>query len=149
MEYLLYIAAGVLGILFRYDLRLMEACKIIGVQISSGASETGFQEAIAPPSSTHLAIVTWALIVALLLSALFVFGWSKFGVVAGTFLVMCIVSGASFIPKPDSPYYVRVIYRSMVNRYADYEKQGDRVRSDAMKKLIDRVEQTFGEKLYL
>lgn len=82
-----------------------------------------------------------------MLYAIFGFGWSVFGIVAGTFLVVSVVAGASLIPKADSAHYVRRIYRSMVNRYADYEKQGDRVRSDAMKQLIDKVEQTFGEKL--
>src|SRR5262245_62277281 len=107
----------------------MGACKIIGAQIRSSTMETGLEDAIVPPSSTHLAILTWALIAAVLLCTVFVFGWSKFGVVAATFLVVSIVAGASFIPKSDSAHYVRQIYRSMVNRYADYEKQGDRVRS--------------------
>ena len=147
MEYLLYIAAGVLGILFRYHLGLTNACKTIGVQLGSGTTQTGYQDAITPPSSTNLTLLTWALIVALLLYAIFGFGWSEFGIVAGTFLVASIVAGASFVPKPDSAHYVRRIYRSMVNRYADYDKQGDRVRSDAMRELVDRVEQTFGEKL--
>jgi hypothetical protein len=147
MEYLLYIAAGALGILFRYQLGLTNACKAMGVQIASGTTEIGYQDAITPPSSTNLTLVTWALIVALLLYALFGFGWSEFGFSAGTFLIVSIISGASFVPKPDSAHYIRRIYRSMVNRYANYEKQGDRVRSDAMKELIDRVEQTFGEKL--
>ena len=147
MEYLLYISAGVLGILFRYQLGLTSACKTIGVQIGSGATEMGFQDAITPPSSTNLTFLTWALMVALSLYAIFGFGWGEFWIVAGTFLMVSIVAGASFVPKPDSAHYVRRIYRSMVNRYADYEKQGDRVRSDAMKDLIDRVEQIFGEKL--
>jgi len=117
------------------------------MQIGSGATKTGYQDAITPPSSTNLTLLTWALIVALLLYAIFGFGWSEFGIVAGTFLVVSIVAGASFVPKPDSAHYVKRIYRSMVNRCADYEKQGDTVRSDAMKELIDRVEETFGEKL--
>lgn len=147
MEYLLYFSAAVLGAIFRYQLGLTDACKTMGVKISSGATNTGYQDAITPPSSTNLTLLTWALIVALSLYAIFGFGWSEFGIVAGTFLVMSIVSGASFVPKPDSEHYVRRIYRSMVNRYADYEKAGDRVRSAAMKELIDKVEQTYGEKL--
>jgi hypothetical protein len=147
MESLLCISAGALGILFRYQLGLTNACKVIGVQISSGATKTGYQDAITPPSSTNLTLLTWALIIALLLYSILAFGWIEFGMVAGTFLVVSTIAGVSFIPKPDSQHYVKRIYRSMTNRYADYEKVGDRIRSDAMKQLIDKVGQHFGDKL--
>ncbi len=94
-----------------------------------------------------MTLLTWASIIALFLYALFGFGWSEFGIVAGTFLAVSIAAGASFVPKPNSAHYVNRIYRSMTNRYADYEKKGDTIRSDAMKGLIDRVETAFRDKL--
>jgi hypothetical protein len=92
-------------------------------------------------------LLIWVVVGALLLYAIFGYGWTEGWVVAGTFLAVSIVAGATFIPKPESVHYIKKIYRSMVNRHADYEKLGDTVRSDAMKDLINRVEQTFGDKL--
>jgi hypothetical protein len=147
MQYSLYLAAVVLGIVFRYQLGLANACKVIGVRISSETTKTGYQDAVTPPSSTNLTMLVWVSIVALFLYVIFGFGWSEFWIVAGTFILASIVAGASFVPKPDSAHYVRRIYRSMANRYADYVKAGDTVRADVMKELIDRVEETFANKL--
>jgi hypothetical protein len=94
-----------------------------------------------------MTLVTWALIIALFLYAIFGFGWREFGIVAGAFLVVSFVAGTTLVPKPESIHYLKLIHQSMANRYADYEKEGDTVRSDAMKVLISRVEQTFGDKL--
>jgi hypothetical protein len=147
MEYLLFAAAAVLGLIYRYQLGLVSACKTVGVQISSSGTKTGFQDAITPPVSSNLMFLMWALIIALLIYAVFGFGWHTFGIAAAMFLVASLLAGVSFVPKPDSSHYVRLIYISMINRYADYVKTGDKIRADAMKELIDRVEQTFGDKI--
>lgn len=147
MEYLLYIASALLGFLFRYQLGLTNACKTLGVRISDGASETGFQDAITPPSSTNITLLVWGLILGLFAFSIFGFGWGEFGIAAGVFFVVSIVLGAIVIPKPDSPHFVRRIYRSMINRWADYEKEGDSVRADALKILIGKVEHACADKL--
>jgi hypothetical protein len=147
MEYPLYVGAAVLGILFRYQLGLVEACRTIGVRISSAPTKTGYQDAITPPYSTKITLMTWALIIALFLYAIFGFGWREFGIVAGTFLVVSLIAGIAFVPKPESAHYLKLICRSMANRYADYMKEGDTVRADVMKGLIDRVGEIFGDKI--
>ena len=55
--------------------------------------------------------------------------------------------GATFVPKLESIHYLKLIYYSMVGRYANFNKSGDTIRADAMKDLIDRVEIQYGEKL--
>jgi hypothetical protein len=89
--------------------------------------------------STNLTIATWLSIAGLLGYALYAFGWGTAGIALGVFVVVSILVGAVLIPGPEAPHFIRLIYRSMVRRYADFEKRGDSVRSAAMKDLIDRV----------
>lgn len=147
MAEVLYVICGLLGIAFRYQLGLTQASKVIGVQISSSEEGAGFQDAITPPSSTRLTVLIWALVIALLAYAAFTFGWGAFGIALGVFLIVSVIAGATFIPKSDSAHFTKKIYRSMVNRYVEYEKQGDMRRAEAIKILIDRVEHQFGKML--
>jgi len=147
LAYILYTASGILAVLFRYQLGLVHACKIIGVKISDGTTDTGYQDAITPPSSTNFTLLIWALISGLMLFTLFGFGWSEFGIVVIILLGVTILAGVSIIPNPDSTHYVRRIYHSMANRMADYQKQNDIVRADALNMLIEKVEYSFGDKL--
>lgn len=147
MENLLYTASIIFAILFRYQIGLVNACKIIGVKISDHATETGYQDAITPPSSTNITLLLWAFIAGLFLYTIFGFGWREFSIVVGVFLVGNIVAGAILIPSPNSTHFVRRIYHSMTNRWADYEKQNDTIRADSMKKLIESFEDSFGDRL--
>lgn len=147
MDYLHYILIAALGILFRYNLGLTQACKVIGQSISETDSATGFQDAITPPKSSSMTLFTWAAVVAALGYAVFQFGWLSGGIALAVFLVVSVLAGTLFIPKPTSTYYLRRIYQSMVNRHADFQKSGDTIRADAMKALIDKIEIQYGEKL--
>ena len=74
-------------------------------------------------------------------------GWGTVGIALAIFIVVVVVTGMVFVPKPESAHFVMRIYRSMINRYADFQKSGDSVRADAMKELIDKVEARYGDQL--
>jgi hypothetical protein len=147
LEYLIYAGAAVLGFIFRYQLGMTQACKVIGVEISDSGSNTGFQNAITPPSSTNLTLITWFVIAALLIYSVVAFDWGVFGIALATFGVVSVIVGSAVVPKADSTYFLFRVYRSMANRYADFPKNGDSVRAEAMKELIDRVEAVYGDNL--
>ena len=50
MEIGLYVVSALLGILVRYNLGMVEACRVIGANLSGTGSKTGFQDAITRPT---------------------------------------------------------------------------------------------------
>jgi len=147
LEYPLYVFIAALGILFRYNLGLSQACKVIGQSISDTDSATGFQDAITPPKSSNITLLTWVAIAAALGYAVYQFGWESGSIALAVFFLVSMLAGAVLIPTPESPHYIKRIYSSMANRYANFNKSGDTIRADAMKVLIDKVESRYGEHL--
>jgi hypothetical protein len=147
IEFALYGVTAVLAVLFRYLLKPSNACLVMGKAISDVKIGTGFQDAITPPLSVNLRIATFIAIPAVLGYAAYEFGWGTAGIAFGAFMFVSILVGAVVLPGPESPHFVRLIYGSMVRRYADFEKEGDRVRSAAMKELIARIESQHAAKL--
>ena len=147
MEYLIYVLAALLGILFCYNHNLTQACKIIGVAISDTDSSTGYQDAITPPNSTNIYLATALAIVVVLGYAVYAFGWGTGGIALAVFFFVSALAGATIMPKPQSIHYLKRIYGSMANRYADFQKEGDSVRAVAIKDLIDKVEVHYSERM--
>ena len=147
MEIGVYAVAAVLGVVFRYYMGMSQACKVIGVKLSDSDTGRGFQDAVTPPNSTNRTIVTWIAIAAVLGYTAYEFGWGSFGIAFAAWFIALVIAGVVVIPKPESQHFLFRIYRSMANRYADYTKSGDTVRADAMKQLIDRMEQAYADRL--
>ena len=147
MEIALYTASAILGILFRYNLGLTQSCKIVGINLSDTESDTGFQDAITPPSSSNVTLVSWIVIIGLFVFTTYQFGWGSFGISFAVFLIFTVVAGAIFIPKPESKHYLERIYTSMKDRCVNYEKSGDTEKNLAMKNLIEKYEGKYGENL--
>ena len=147
MEIGFYAVAAVLGVVSRYHLGMTQACKVIGVKLSDSDTGTGFQDAITPPSSANNAIVSWIAIATVLGYTAYEFGWGSFGIAFAAWSIVLVIAGVVVVPKPESQHFLLRIYRSMANRYADYTKSGDTVQADAMKQLIDRMEQAYADRL--
>ena len=123
------------------------ACHHIGVEVSDSKQGRGYQDAISPPKRAKIEFVLWLLIAALIGYGFYQYGWVKGGIALGVFLVVSTLYGALAVPKPDSPHYLKIIYSSMVRRYADYERDQDNLRADAIKMLINRIEGKYSDKL--
>lgn len=143
----MYGMIAVLAVLFRYFLALSNACLVIGKSISDVESRTGFQDAITPPMSTNVTFMTWIGIAGVLGYTVYEFGWGTAGIALAIFAFVSILVGAMLVPGPESPHFVRLIYGSMVRRYANFEREGDHLRSAAMKDLINGVESRYIAKL--
>jgi hypothetical protein len=65
-------------------------------------------------------------------------------------LLTQIITGIIIHPPSKSrifkKFYLETLYRSMVNRYADYKKENDQVRADAISMLIKKFEDKFPNK---
>ena len=102
-----------------------------------------FQDALTPPMSSKLGLLSWILIAALLGYLWWESGIASFGIGLGIFIAVSIFVGAVIIPKPQSNHFKKKIYASLANRYADYEKEGDTVRASVARDLLLKVEAEY------
>ena len=134
---LLYIAS----LLFAYETRFTEATLLLGKSLSTPdflkVTPTGFQDAITPPYSTKLAIAMY-----LFVFIVFVYGFYEHGLLIGlvsvaVFWFFVLLNRLFLIPKPDGEHFRKIILRSMINRHADYLKNGDAVRAGVMAEFLE------------
>jgi hypothetical protein len=134
----LWIGTLVLIPFLAYSLQFTEATLLLGRSLSDSGSKTGFQDAITPPWESKLSLVTYGLTLALIAAS-----WIQFGFGRATLCVIALFVGLliarRILPKPDSLHFKVVIIRSMSNRFADYMRDGDQVRGDMMKMLLQRA----------
>lgn len=130
---------GILVCCLAYVLNFTEATRVYGraICVEPGLKK-GLQDAITPPWFTKFASFVYISLF-LLIIALFVKGDFKVGIGAIVIVVVgSAVVGAFVMPTIKGQHFSRVIYRSLVNRHADYVRAGDSIRAEAMKTLIDR-----------
>src|SRR5687767_5917091 len=74
------------------------------------------------------------------------FRFSTTGVSSRSFLPLGLggaCASPKLVPGVDSPYWVRVMHRSLRDRAQRYARRGKDARADAMKELAGRLERTF------
>ena len=120
-----------------YIMQFSRATLQFGRALAENESGTGFQDAITPPWQTKLALIVYA-------GSFAIIGvvWWKLGWPSGLGAIALILVGSSLaklvLPKPSGPHYKNLILQSMCSRYADFVRNGDSVRADAMKELLIR-----------
>jgi hypothetical protein len=146
MELVLYIAMAVLAIWFRYDLQMTQACLYVGRAISDTGSKRGYQNAVTSPTGAYLSFLVWGLLAVVTVYGFFALGIGTGAILVAEFLVISVVTGM-LIPKPDSRFWVRQIFASLVRRTADYARKNDKMRSDAARALATLMEERLADKL--
>ena len=134
---LLYFVSLLIG----FCLNLTFTAKDIANNISLTGQDLKVQGCITP--SFVYKLETFAF---LFLICLIIYGFKSYGIL---FSIGVIISGfivtalnmAILLPKTESPTYINIIYSSMWNRYANFVKNGDFVRAEAMKYFIDSFEE--------
>ena len=147
VTFAIFAALAASAVWFRWDMGLGEACRVVGLKISENKAGPGLQDAITPPSRANIALCLWAAIL-----GVFVFLGVMFGIwtAAKGFAIFASVSvfvGVLFVPKPESSHYLKIIYGSMLNRHADFVRDNDTVRAEAIQGLIDRIELSYGKQI--
>ena len=144
MEFL-SIIAFIAAIPFRLDIGFRNFNKEIGLELSSSKMGTGYQDAITPPKLNYVSYVFWPLNLFIIFA-----GFADFGVVGfiilGIFILSNVLTGIFILPKLDR-FFLRILFRSMTNRHADYVRDGDDIRADAIKGILNTFKEKYAKKI--
>ena len=138
MKILLWAFAACTTILFPYSMRMTQATLSFGRELANTDVGTGLQDAITPPWATNIAMLAYACILASVGIIWWQFGWGQ-GLGA---LALVLVGGGivgAVLPDADSPHFRGLIQRSMISRYADFVRDADQMRAQAMGDLLTRA----------
>ena len=135
MTPILWALVAVAAVGLAYTLQFTSATLSFGRELSETDSATGFQDAITPPWQTNLALFVYVAAVAIVIAMWWQAGWlsalgAAVGILVGSSLVKLV------LPKPSDPHYKKLIVQSMCSRYADYMRDGDVMRAEAMEHLL-------------
>jgi hypothetical protein len=128
----------VVAVALAYELRFTDATLQMGRSLAASDEGRGYQDAITPPASTPIGLVVYGLACAAVLLGFVSFGfWAGVGLtVAFVFIVGVVLA---LLPAATSAHFRRQIVASMCRRYADYLRDADPARADAMRLLLLRA----------
>jgi hypothetical protein len=131
----MYLASLALG----YVLAFTGATLNIGRSLNDAVTPTGYQDAITPPKFS-----TFAIVVYISCGGGLIYGFWKFGLLAGlgttiAFVSMVALNKVIVLPRSQSEHYRKIIVHSMINRHANYLKASDIVRAKAVGMLLERL----------
>lgn len=127
------------SLLLGYSLAFSGATLTIGKSISDTDSPTGFQDAITPPWSTNLTLLSYAATIGVIGYGWYEYGWLVgIGITIG-FIFLVPINKVILLPKSESEHFRRLILRSIMNRYTDLVKSGDQMRASAMAALLEKL----------
>lgn len=128
------------SLLFSYSIMFNRATLDIGKSISDTDSSTGYQDAITPPWSTKLMLVSFVVSIGTVISGWYQYGWLIGIAITISYLVLVQINIAVLLPKRRSNHFRHLIIRSMMIRYADFVKTGDIMRASAMAALLEKLD---------
>ncbi len=126
------------SLIYAYFGRFSEAALFYGKKISDTGSETGYQDAITPPWTVGLNIVSMLLPNIMLLYILYSYDWIA-GVMTIVFFMFSVSMIRIFLPKKDGEYFKGLILKSLNTRYDKFLSSNDDSRAFASKFLIDKL----------
>lgn len=138
MNVALWISALVLALAVAYSLRFTEATLSLGRALSETNSGTGYQGAISPPWETAFGLIAYTLTLGMIAFSWYEFGIGRAILSLATFLLALLIF-RRLLPGEDSPHFKHLIIRSMANRYANFVRDGDKVRAAAMRGLLEKA----------
>lgn len=139
--------SAVLAIWFQFGLSLTAATLRIGRVLADTNSGTGYQDAITPPFSTKLTIACWFIILCFIYY-MYAYGSKNDAIIAAViFISTTFFSKVIFIPEATSPFWIQMIFRSLLTRAANYEKTGEYMRAEAAKELLEIFYNKLGHRL--
>lgn len=87
-------------------------------------------------------LFVWALTVALIVGVWWQFGIGAAAITAAARVICRVLAGAVFSGDQWKRRLVRKVFASMARRQANYVKNGDRLRAEAMGDLLDRFKRS-------
>ena len=144
MEYFIILT---LGIFTRIILGFVNYTKSLGLELSNEKVGTGYQNAITPPLFPVIASTIYGLSLFFIISGFFKSALTTGFIYLGLYLLTLILVGATLF-KPNSlsplakPFYY-IVLSSMVNRYANYKKENDEVRAQAIGVVLEKFKEAY------
>lgn len=143
-EYILLVLASVA---LRFDVDFRSFIKEVGLELSDSKFGRGYQDAIAPPKLVWLSFACYFVILVTIITAFIDRSVSSGFISIFISLLVQVVTGIIIYPPGKSrickKFYFKTLYTSIINRYADYKKENDQVRADAIFILIKKFEHKF------
>lgn len=122
-----------------YDLRLTEETLYMGRELSGVTSGTGVQAAITPPISVYLGFGLYALTLAIVVVPYFYYGfWAGLGL-SVLFVALLMLIRRFLLRKAHSAHFRGIVTQSMIGRFANYVRDGDKLRAATMKDLLEKA----------
>jgi hypothetical protein len=132
---------------FRFDVDFRSFIKEVGLELSDSKFGRGYQDAITPPKLFWLSFACYFTILGTIITAFIDRSVSSGFVSIAVSLLTQIIIGIIINPPGKSrifkTFYYKTLYTSIVNRYANYKKDNDIVRADAIYVLIKKFEKKF------
>ena len=128
-----------------FSATLADTAALLAEQDGTGARPILYQNSITPPFLTNLTIALWVGMAGSVAWIWWQAGWPAGIVAVLTALVVPAVSQAIVPPRRNSPVYVRQAFHSLVNRSANYQRDGDHERAIAAKELADRLAVAYAD----
>jgi len=127
-----------ISLIYTYFSRFSEATLFYGKKISDTDSKTGYQDAITPPWTVGLTIVSMLLLIIMLLYIWYSYDWIA-GVMTIVFFMFSVSMIRILLPKKDSEHFKGLILKSLNARYDKFTSSNDDSRAFASKALIDKL----------
>ena len=150
-EYIILILAGAL---WRFDMDFRHFNKKIGLELSESKQGSGFQDAITPPKLNWLSYFIYFLLIGSFITAfLDRGGWKTalicLGILIATMVITGVILGSNQPNRKPlfEKFYFRVLFNSMVNRHADYLKNNDNLRAEAMGNLVTKFKKIYKKEI--
>ena len=144
MEYFIILT---LGILTRIILGFVNYTKSLGLELSNEKDGTGYQNAITPPLFPFIASTIYGLSLFFIISGFFERDFINGFIYLGLYLLTLILVGATlFRPNSLSPLakpFYHIVLNSMMNRHADYKKNNDEIKAQAIEIVLERFKEAY------
>ena len=119
------VVMSILSLALAYELSFVQATLYGGRAMSRGQMSTGDQDAITPPWSSPLGLLTYGACLLGLLVGVMVFSWFVGLAAAIGLYVGILLNKVLFMPKPRSDHVLRLIVASLSARLAHFVRDGD------------------------
>ena len=125
----LCLLAIVVAIPFALDTSFRNFTKDVGKSISFSTSGTGYQDAITPPQINYISYIFWPI-----------------NIIIGIIFLTSAMVGALIVPSLRK-IFLKILSYSMINRVANYKRDNDEIRAQAMQEVLDLFSVKYGNEI--
>ena len=131
----LSILAIFVAIPFALDTSFRNFSQDVGKSISVSTYGRGYQDAITPPQLNYVSYIFWPINIGIVIYSFFIYGLYGF-IIIGIIFLTTVMVGAFVVPSLEKRF-LKILSYSMINRVANYKRDNDEIRAQAMQDVLD------------